>query len=428
MNYPSSILDQVETMRDTFSVEDEQTPSSLGFFHGNLAVIAASSAAKGFGGQIISTYIPIYFLFLGGSPLTLGLMTAVTSLIQCIMLFLGGFIADYYGRRKIIVLIAFYSIIFPLLYALTRDWRIFVALSVAGVLGILSDPASQAIVADSVPPEKRTTGIASLQVVSSLPLMIAPVIGGWLIQNMGLPDGFRLACMYAAATAFTSALIVFLFLKETLQHNPVAEYDFSNSGKLRNLLKLPRSLPNGLKALITSYALVAFANGVVGQYYILYAYDVIGITAVEWGVIVSLQLLLANVLKVPGGWLSDKFGKKRIMTISVLTCAPCAILFTLSQSFFHALIVALLLIVTGIYYLPAHMALQSDLTPRRMRGRITALFGIISALSAASGSLIGGFLFQSVNPATPFYLFTGAEIMATFFIISILQEPVKKEV
>ena len=132
-------------------------------------------------------------------------------------------------------------------------------------------------------------------------------------------------------------------------------------------------------------------------------------------------------MKIPGGWLSDKFGKKRIMAISVLTCAPCTILFTLSRSFFQALTVALLLIVTGIYYLPAHMALQSDITPRRLRGRITALFGIISALSAASGSLTGGFLLQSVNSVTPFYLFTIAELTAAFLIISVLREPTKRE-
>ena len=117
-----------------------------------------------------------------------------------------------------------------------------------------------------------------------------------------------------------------------------------------------------------SYALVVFANGAVGQYYILYAYDVVGITALEWGIIAGLQFLLANILKIPGGWLSDKFGKRKIMMISVLTCAPCTILFILSQSFFQTLTVALLLIVTGIYYVPAHMALQSDLTPRIMRG------------------------------------------------------------
>jgi MFS family permease len=415
-------------MTDTVSVEHEQPSHGSGFFHGNTAVIAASNAIKGFGRNIINTYIPVYFLILGGSPLTLGLMTSVTSVIQCLMLLIGGFIADYYGRRKVIVFTAFYSMIFPLLYAFIQDWRIFVALSIMGVFGTLSVPASQAIVADSLPPEKRTTGIASLQVISSLPLVVAPVIGGWLIQNQGLPDGFRLACMYAVATAFFSALVVFLSLKETLRRRPIAKSNATNSSKLANSLKLPRSLSSGLKALMIPYALVVFANGVVGRYYILYAYDTIGITALEWGVIAGLQFLLANVLKIPGGWLSDKFGKRKIMIISVLTCAPCTILFIMSQSFLQALMVALLLIVTGIYYTPAHTALQSDLTPRTMRGRVTALFGMASALAAASGSITGGFLFQSIDSTTPFYLFTAAELMAAFFLISIVQEPLKKEV
>ncbi len=415
-------------MTDTVSVENKRPSHSSSFFRGNMIVIAASNAIKGFGGKIIGTYIPVYFLTLGGSPLTLGLMTSVTSVIQCLMLLIGGFIADYYGRRKIMVFTAFYSMIFPLLYAFIQDWRMFVALSVMGVLGTLSIPASKAIVVDSLPPEKRTTGIASLQVISSLPLVAAPVIGGLLIQNQGLSEGFRLGCVYAVVTAFTSALVVFLFLKETLRRRSVAKSNVMNSSKLVNSLKLPRSLSNGLKALMIPYALVVFANGAVGRYYILYACDVIKITALEWGVIAGLQLLVANILKIPGGWLSDKFGKRKVMIISVLTCAPCTILFALSQSFLQALTVALLLIVTGIYYTPAHTALQSDLTPRTMRGRVTALFGIASALSAASGSFTGGFLFQSVDPAMPFYLFTAAELMATFFLISIVQEPLKKEV
>jgi len=102
--------------------------------------------------------------------------------------------------------------------------------------------------------------------------------------------------------------------------------------------------------------------------------------------------------------------------------------FNFSRSFVQALIVALLLIVTGIYYAPAHEALQADLTPRAMRGRITALWDISNAVSAASGALLGGFLFQTVNPAAPFYLFAAAELMAALFLVSVVREPVKKEV
>jgi MFS family permease len=414
-------------MREAISVKKKQPQNRLDFFQGNIAVIAVSSAVKSFGAGLIGTYVSLYFNELGGSPITLGLMTAMAYVIGCVTFPLGGFIADYYGRRRIMVLTAFYGVFFPSLYAVILDWRLFAALSVVAAFGSISNPASHALVADSISPEKRTMGIASLQVVSSLPVIVAPPIGGWLIQNHGLLDGFRLACIYTAATAFISAFIVFLFLKETLQRGLTAKSNFSNPIKLRDSMKFPRPLPTSLKALVLSSALIAFANGAVGQYYILYASSVIGLTLIEWGIIASLQLV-GTVLKIPGGWLSAKFGKRKIMIVSVLTCAPCTMLFTVSRSFLEALAVALLLIATGIYYAPAYEALQADLTPRTARGRITGLWQLSSSLSAASGTLMGGFFFQTVDPTLPFYLFTAAEIIAAFFLISFVREPEKKEI
>jgi len=161
-------------MRETISVKNKQSQSSLNFFHGNIAVIAVSSGVKGFGTGLISTYVSLYFVELGGSPITLGLMTAMAYVIGCVMFPLGGFIADHYGRRRIMVLTAFYSVFFPSLYAVIQDWRLFAALSVVAAFGSISNPAYHALLADSISPEKRTTEIASLQVISSLPVTVAP--------------------------------------------------------------------------------------------------------------------------------------------------------------------------------------------------------------------------------------------------------------
>jgi MFS family permease len=413
-------------MREAISAKNKHSKRRLDLFQGNITVIAVSSGLKGFGGGLVNTYVSLYFVELGGSPITLGLMTAVASLIGCAMFLVGGIIADYYGRRRIMVLTAFYSVFFPSLYAVIQEWRLFAALSMVAAFESISNPAFHAVMADSISPQKRTTGIASLQVISVLPATVAPMIGGWAIQNYGLVDGFKLACTCTAATALISAFIVLLFLKETLQHRHTIS-NLSNRIKLRHAMEFPSPLPTSLKALMLSCALVAFANGAVGSYYILYASSVIGLAPMEWALIASLQLL-GNALKIPGGWLSDRFGKKKIMIVSVLTCAPCTILFTVSRSFLQALAVALLLIVTGVYYAPAYEALQADLTPRRMRGRVTALWQLSIGLSKAPGTLIGGFLFQAVDPALPFYLFTAVELIAALFLVSLVREPEKKEI
>jgi MFS family permease len=88
----------------------------------------------------------------------------------------------------------------------------------------------------------------------------------------------------------------------------------------------------------------------------------------------------------------------------------------------------LLLVVAGIYYAPVHEALQADLTPRLVRGRIAMLWIMGSFLASAIGVFVGGLLFHTVSPETPFYLFTLAELVAVFLLVIVVKEPLKKEV
>jgi len=404
-----------------------QSQRTLRHCRRNIATIAGSSAVNALGGGIISTYVSLYFISIGGDPITLGLMTSIAAIIQCFVLFLGGFIADYYGRKRITIITGFYSILFPLLYAFIQDWRVFVIAAIMGSFGAISSPASHATVADSIPPEKRTTGIASLQVISSFPMIFAPLIGGWLIKQYGTADGFRLACIITAGAALASALIVLLFLRETLPRKENSKTRTPGNSIFNDFRKRISNLPSSLKALLVAYGLVAFANGLVGQFFILYAINVIGLNALDWGIIISLQFLIATLLRIPGGWASDRFGKKKTMTLSILTCTPFTIIFVLSSSFIQAGVAALLFVTAGIYYAPAHEALQADLTPREVRGQVTAFWDIDNAVSAALGALTGGILFQTVGPTTPFYLFTAVELAAAALIIGTVKEPAMRE-
>jgi dipeptide/tripeptide permease len=52
----------------------------------------------------------------------------------------------------------------------------------------------------------------------------------------------------------------------------------------------------------------------------------------------------------------------------------------------------LLLVVAGIYYDPVHQALQAELTPRSVRGRIIMLWSLGNAVASAIGGLVGRFV------------------------------------
>jgi MFS family permease len=323
----------------------------------------------------------------------------------------------------VIVTAAFYAILFPTLYALIRDWRIFLATSAVGAFGAISSPASHAIVADSIPAEKRTVGISTLQVVSAFPMIFSPLIGGWLIGIYGLQTGFRLACAFVVGTTLVSAVILLLFLKETIRRRNGQIIKVSGDSTLSVRGALSGRPLHSLVAMLFAYGLIALANALVNSYYILYATQVIGLDAPHFGIIVSLQIFLTIVLKIPGGWASDRFGKKKIMIISIVTCTPFVVAFTFSRSFLEAAITIALLTIAGMYYAPSHEALQADLTPRQIRGRVTSFWDISGAVGGALGAPLGGFLFQTVSPATPFYLFAVVEIAAALLILVAVKEP-----
>jgi len=398
------------------------------YFRGNILVLAVSGAVANLGVGIIGLFMPEYFKRLGGNTLILGLMGFLVFIVQLFTVLLGGFIADNYGRRKIIVLTAFYGALFPLLYAVVQDWRLFAAIGVVAAFGSVSAPASRAIIVDSIPPEKRATGISALQVFSSMPLILVPLLWGWMIDNLGWIEGFQMGSIYSVATALASAFILLFFLKETMKPQTKAKLNSQSLNPWTSFSEIRRFLSNSLKALIIASFLITFANAAVGYYYIIYATEVIKLNAFEWSMILSLQILSAIILKIPGAWVADKFGKKKVLIISASACAPFTILFTLSHSFVQVLIVLLLLVVAGIYYGPVHEALQADLTPRSMRGRIITLWIIGNAFAGAIGVFVGGLLFHTVSPEMPFYLFTAAELVAVVFLVAGVREPLKKEV
>ena len=406
--------------------KNSQDFRSSRFFRSNIAAIASSGAVNGFGSVIISTYILYYFVSIGGDAFRFGVLTSASTIIQCLVFFLGGRLADRYGRRRIIVIAAFYAILFPILYALIRDWRIFFATVALSAFGSISSPASHATVADSVRAEKRATEISTIQVVSSSPMILSPLIGGWLIETYGRQDGFRLACLFVAATTLVSAIILMLLLKETSRPLNGQESSGPNNSTV-SIRGLSANVLHSLVSLLFAYGLVAFANALISSYYILYATQVVGLDAWQYGTIVSLQFLPIILLKIPGGLAADRFGKKKIMIISILTCTPFVVAFTFSRSFLEAAITMILLAIAGMFYAPSHEALQADLTPREMRGRITSLWDISGAVGAALGAPLGGFLFQTISPATPFYLFAAIEVAAAIVILVAVKEPRETE-
>ena len=77
--------------------------------------------------------------------------------------------------------------------------------------------------------------------------------------------------------------------------------------------------------------------------------------------------------------------------------------------------------------MPSTQAFIADLTPREIRGRIMTIIGNLNLIVAALASVIAGLLYN-LRPVFPFIVCVGVEALVLLLIITLLKEPVRREV
>lgn len=125
---------------------------------------------------------------------------------------LGGHLADWIGRRKVMLFSLLGGAVVLLLFGRLKS----PAAIVAGLLSFaliaeMYRPAASAMIADLVEPARRPHAFGLMYLAVNLGFALAPIIAGLLI-----PFGFRWLFVCDAATAAAYALIIVLAIRETL--------------------------------------------------------------------------------------------------------------------------------------------------------------------------------------------------------------------
>lgn len=303
-----------------------------------------------------------------------------------------------------------------------------------GAIGAISSTAWRQLVADATIQKSRTAQLSLYQTLTTIPLIFAPLVGGYLVHAMGTIDGFRLGVLISLAISPISTILLVKFLREK---DPKMSHDESEQPLLHNIKNQEplesvfhhskdfwsnlTTLPKSLVPLLSAYVLVIIANSTTSPYLIFYGITVAKLDSFQWGIILSMQILFANLIRTPLGIVSDRFDKKKMLLLSVITTAPLSIFLILEHSFLGILAILLAMIATGVNYGPTHEALQIELTPRAKRPALFAMYDVLRNVSVSAGTIMGAILF-TINYALPFYSFTimegcaGAIIAYAFFL------------
>jgi len=167
--------------------------------------------------------VPNYQLYvqevLGGKdfPMALGIIGLANFLSMAIVAFPGGYLADKYGRRKLITTMTFGLAISYLFFALAPSWHFILIGTIMQGLCLIYQPALFAMVQDSLPPERRGMGSSLIQLIHGTFNTPGPIIGGLLLLQFGLEGSMRLIYLIMVVL-FLIAAVWRLRLKETIMN------------------------------------------------------------------------------------------------------------------------------------------------------------------------------------------------------------------
>src|SRR5205814_5087472 len=235
----------------------------------NLVIILVAVFIIGTGEELWMRFVPKYLETLGASVFIIGLYDALRTLIGAIYAYPGGLLADRWGHRHAFIIFNLLSIAGYALVLLIPHW----GAVIAGMFLFLSWscfslPATFSLVGASVAANRYSMGIGVQMVIKRVPIMIAPLMGGILIDRFGVIPGVRIALIISILLAGAT----FLALRELREEVKESE-ETPPMPERWNLLRCLREFDAPMRGLLLSDILVRFCERIPYAWVVIFAMD-----------------------------------------------------------------------------------------------------------------------------------------------------------
>jgi MFS family permease len=259
----------------------------------NLVILLIAIFVIGAGEELWMRFVPKYLQTLGAPALAIGLYDALRTLLGAIYAYPGGVVVDRWGHRRAFLVFNIVSIIGYATVLLIPNW----AAAIAGMFLFLSWscfslPATFSLVAASLAANRYSMGIGIQSVIKRLPIMIAPVFGGILIDRFGVIPGVRLGLLISILLSAATILVQRQLREEPGQSvQPHEKWNFWQS---------IRGLNEPIRQLLASDILVRFCERIPYACVVIFAMAYIVVTAKQVGLLKTIEVLNAAIFFLAG--------------------------------------------------------------------------------------------------------------------------------
>ena len=162
--------------------------------------------------------------------------------------------------------------------------------------------------------------------------------------------------------------------------------------KLREELSFIRG---NLLVLIVSYMMFRISGGLIGSFSSLY-YRELGASPFLLGVIGSVGSLVLALIRIPGAYVADRYGRKNIIAVFTYATSLCFLIYALAPDWRFILLAVVIQNLCNVYY-PALDAMEADSIPLERRGTGYASTQILPHLTVLGAPLVSGYLVETMG-------------------------------
>ncbi|MCW4051315.1 MAG: MFS transporter [Candidatus Bathyarchaeota archaeon] len=394
----------------------------------NLMAVTVTQSLSMFAMFLWRPFWGLYVLELDGTKSILGALTTLQLLSTLLLQLPGGVLSDRIGRKRVIMAASLFGFLPPLIFRVSTHWMMLIPGILAMALSSLATPALMALIADSLPEENRATGFGAYTMIWYLSIVVSYPIGGYIMDSIGLVPGTHIGLIISLLLTIPVVLIRWRFIEETVELG--VESPVNESKYLPSIAQI-RNIPSEIWKLVVVAVLSSFSFQVFWSFVVVYCVEVVGLSMMQWSYVSIISNLAGALFMIPSGFLSDRYGRKRIIILSQLAVSSGSLGYTLSGGFKG---VALTRLVGGVgeglggnvmgsAAGPVWQALVTEVAPVESRGSIIGLMGTLTGFLTTPAPIVGGYLYEHLSPQLPFQVSFVLGVLGSLIFAIWIREP-----
>ncbi len=353
------------------------------------------------GAGLYASLWPLIIERTGASPTQIGIVIGLSGFFRLAVMLPSGIAADRFSRRFLIWGATSLGVPSALIYLISREWWHLIPGVILGAMSAISVPSLSSYIAEASPARDRVRSFNWVYTIGPMaPMVVAPVVGGWLAGVTSLQFLFLPTAIFYALSALT-----FWFIAER-GHPPRTA---ARAPSYRDALRLT---PVRLASLLQMLLLFVLTIGIT--FIPNYLQDVHGASITQIGILGSIASVGGILLAVFVGKLSWLTPTRGIATATAMIGLICAAILLTGQFW----LLALLWILRGGFSVAWSLfaTVLTDTVPERMRGRSFAMAEFLGGIGFAVAPFVAGPLY-GFDPRIPLLI---CAVAAPFLIVLIL--------